>query len=283
MAQSDMPTMRSRRLGNELRRLRIEAGLKVQDAADALECGHPKVSQIENGKRGIRPLDLTVLFKLYGVEDERQCASLRRLAKDIHKVDWWSNQGPLLRDSLRDYLTLEADSELVRTYESVVIPGLVQTEAYMRQTFAVHPPERVDLHVEMRMKRKELLDDGTGFRLRAVIDVPALHRIGGSADTVREQLEQLLKDAERPNVNIQVLPLDAALPADQYPPFTMFRQKGEPPADVVWLEHITGGSLLEQRQDVKRYSKAWDELTAAALPPADSRHYIRDLIKEHAS
>ncbi|MGO4754648.1 helix-turn-helix domain-containing protein, partial [Streptomyces sp. 2MCAF27] len=67
MTQSDMPTMRSRRLGSELRRLRVEAGLRVQDAADALECGHPKISQIENGKRGIRPLDLTVLFKLYGV------------------------------------------------------------------------------------------------------------------------------------------------------------------------------------------------------------------------
>ncbi|WP_425574321.1 helix-turn-helix domain-containing protein [Streptomyces javensis] len=99
MAQSNTPTMRSRRLGNELRRLRIEAALKVQDAADALECGHPKISQIENGKRGIRPLGLTVLFKLYGVEDERQCASLRRLAKEIHKVDWWSNQGPVLRDT----------------------------------------------------------------------------------------------------------------------------------------------------------------------------------------
>ncbi|MDX3224421.1 hypothetical protein [Streptomyces sp. ME19-01-6] len=64
-----------------------------------------------------------MLFKLYGIEDERQCASLRRLAKEIHKVDWWSNQGPMLRDTLKDCLTLEADSEVVRTYESVVIPG----------------------------------------------------------------------------------------------------------------------------------------------------------------
>ncbi|MBP2065020.1 helix-turn-helix domain-containing protein [Streptomyces iranensis] len=278
MDQRDMPTMRSRRLGAELRRLRIEAGLKVQEIAEVLECGQPKVSQIENGKRGIRPLDLTVLLKHYGVDDERQCASLRRLAKEIHKVDWWSNQGPLVDDNLRDYLTLEADSELVCSYESVVIPGLLQTEAYMRQTFAVHPPERVEVLVETRMKRKELLDNRTGFRLRAVIDVPALHRLGRSAEVVREQLEQLQKDAERSNVNIQVLPLGAALPVDVYPPFTIFRQRGEPPADVVWLEHITGGNLLEQRRDVQRYSKAWDELTAAALPPADSQQYIRDLL-----
>ncbi|KAK1179058.1 helix-turn-helix transcriptional regulator [Streptomyces sp. NBS 14/10] len=278
MTQSDMPTMRSRRLGSELRRLRVEAGLRVQDAADALECGHPKISQIENGKRGIRPLDLTVLFKLYGVEDERQCASLRRLAKEIHKVDWWSNQGPMLRDTLKDCLTLEADSELVRTYESMVIPGLLQTEAYMRQTFSVHPPERVELLVKTRMKRKELLDNQGGFCLRTVIDVPALHRIGGAPDVVRGQLEHLQQVAERPNVKVQILPLDAVLPQDQLPPFTIFRQRGEPPADIVWLEHITGGSLLEQRQDVLRYSTAWDELTAAALSPAASQQYIRDLL-----
>lgn len=277
MAHSDMPTMRSRRLGAELRRLRIEAGLKVQEVAEVLECGQPKVSQIENGKRGIRPLDLTVLLKHYGVEDDRQCASLRRLAKEIHKVDWWSNQGPLLQDSLRDYLTLEADSELVRAYESAVIPGLLQTEAYMRRLFAVFPPERVELLVETRMKRKELLDDQSGFCLRAIIDVPVLHRIGGSPDAVLEQLEHLQQAAERPNVNIQVLPLDATLPPEQYPPFTIFRQKGEPPADVIWLEHITGGSLLEQRQDVLRYSTAWDDLTAAALSPAASLQYIHDL------
>ncbi|MEU0807059.1 helix-turn-helix transcriptional regulator [Streptomyces sp. NPDC005970] len=278
MTQSDMPTMRSRRLGSELRRLRVEAGLRVQDAADALECGHPKISQIENGKRGIRPLDLTVLFKLYGVEDERQCASLRRLAKEIHKVDWWSNQGPMLRDTLKDCLTLEADSELVRTYESMVIPGLLQTEAYMRQTFSVHPPERAELLVETRMRRKQLLDNQNNFCLRTVIDVPALHRIGGSPDVVRGQLEYLQQVAERPNVKVQILPLDAALPQDQLPPFTIFRQRGEPPADIVWLEHITGGSLLEQRQDVLRYSTAWDELTAAALSPAASQQYIRDLL-----
>ncbi|MGY0062002.1 helix-turn-helix domain-containing protein [Streptomyces sp. LZ34] len=277
MAQSDMPTMRSRRLGAELRRLRIEAGLKVHEVAEVLECGQPKVSQIENGRRGIRPLDLTVLLKHYGVEDERQCASLRRLAKEIHKVDWWSGQGPLLRDDLRDLLTLEADSELVRTYESMLIPGLLQTEEYVRHMFAVLPSDRVELLVETRMKRRELLDDQSGFCLRAIIDVPALHRIGGSPDVALEQLEHLLREAKRPNVNIQILPLDAPLPLEQCPPFTVFRQRGEPPADIVWLEHITGGSLLERRQDVVRYSTAWDELTAAALSPAASLQYIHDL------
>lgn len=83
------------------------------------------------------------------------------------------------------------------------------------------------------MKRKELLEHQAGFCLRAVIDVPALHRIGGSPDVVRGQLEHLQQVAKRPNVKVQILPLDAALPHDQLPPFTIYRQRGEPPADIV--------------------------------------------------
>jgi transcriptional regulator with XRE-family HTH domain len=276
-----MPTMRSRRLGGELRRLRTEAGLKVQDAAEALECGHPKVSQIENGKRGIRQLDLTTLLNLYGVTDDRQRANLKRLAKEVHRVDWWTNAGPLLHDSLKDYLTLEVDSQLVRTYESMVIPGLLQTEAYMRRVIGTAgDPDRTETLVETRLKRKDVLDNHPGFTLRAVIDVPALHRIPGPRAEVRDQLEHLVQETKRRNVTIQVLPLDAALPIDQWPPFTIFTLRDEPPVDVVWLEHIAGGTLLEQRRDVPRYGAAWDELTAAALSPAASQQYLRDLIKD---
>ncbi len=284
MPQNEMPTMRSRRLGGELRQLRVAAGKKVLDAAEALECGQPKISQIENGKRGIRPLDLTTLLNLYGVEDEHQRVALKRLAKEIHKVDWWSGEAPMLHDELRDYLTLEVDSDLVRAYEPNVLPGQLQTEAYMRQIFdAVMTPERSQPLVDARLKRQELLDNELGFRLRTIIDVAALHRIAGGQDVVREQLNHLLISGRRKNVHIQVLPLDAALPMAGYAPFTIFSLGGDLPVDVIWLEHITGGTLLEQRPDVHAYTKAWDELTAAALSPSASQQYIRDLIKESGS
>lgn len=217
-----------------------------------------------------------------GVEDEQQRTNFRRLAKEMHKLDWWSGQGPFLHDALRDYLTLEADSQLVRAYEPSTIPGLLQTEAYMRQLLTTAlPSEQVEPLVDTRMKRKEALDDRHGFRLRTIIDVPALHRIAGGRDGVGGPLEYLLEAGKRQNVNIQVLPLDSALPMEQYAPFTVFSLRGDPPADFVWLEHITGGTLLEQRPDVQAYTKAWDELTAAALSPTASRQYLRDLLEEN--
>lgn len=276
-----MPTMRSRRLGNELRRLRVERGYKVQDIADKLQCGQPKISQIENGKRGIRPLDLTVLLEFYGIEDAGYVASIKRLAKDIHKVDWWSSQGPLLHDSLRDYLTLEADSELIREYVQAVVPGLLQTEAYMRRIFSArHPADKIERLVQTRLKRKELLDSQLDFRLCAIIDAAALHRMNGPWDLVREQYENVLKMSRRSNVDVQILPLDARLPAEQYTPFTLFSLRGEPSVDVTWLEHMTGGTLLEQRSDVQDHVRVWDAFTAAALSPSASQKYLRDLLKD---
>ncbi|MGK4908325.1 helix-turn-helix domain-containing protein [Streptomyces albus] len=284
MPQRDMPTMRSKRLGNELRRLRVEASLKTQDAADKLMCGQPKISQIENGKRGIRQLDLKVLLDLYGVEDQAVRDSLHRLARSIHQVDWWSGQGPLLHDALRDYLTLEADSSLVRAYENMVIPGLFQTERYMYEVFTGQvPDDRVEPLVSTRLKRAELLSRRLDFRIRTIVDAPALHRIPGSAEVVIDQLEHLCRVGASSNVNIQVLPLKAKLPIDQIAPFSILTLAGEPSIDVAWLEHLTGGTLLERREEVLVYSRMWDELTAAALSPAESQRYIRDLIKEVAN
>ncbi|WP_275655916.1 Scr1 family TA system antitoxin-like transcriptional regulator [Streptomyces sp. Cmuel-A718b] len=86
-----------------------------------------------------------------------------------------------------------------------------------------------------------------------------------------------------PNVTIQVLPLNSALPIEQYVSFSILGLQADPPVEVVWLEHITGGTLLEQNLDVQAYGKAWDELTAAALSPTASRQYIRDLVEESRS
>lgn len=169
----------------------------------------------------------------------------------------------------------------MRAYEPKILPGLLQTEEYMREMFtALEYPEKVEQLVQIRMKRKELLKNARGFILRTIIDTPALHRIEGDSELVRNQLRHLLAVGKQANVNIQVMPLDASLPMLQYGPYTVFGLRGEPPVDLVWLEHITGGTLLEQRRDVQAYSKAWDELTAAALSPSASQQYIRDLIEE---
>ncbi len=274
--------MRSKRLGNELRSLRKASKLSTLQVAEHLSCGQPKISKIENGERGVRPADLCTLLDLYGVDDERFRERIKQLARDVHKVDWWSAQGPLIHDTLRDYLTLEADSSLIREYESMLVPGILQSEGYMREMFSYsQSKEQAEMLVETRMARKRLLDDHLGFRLRAVIDEPALHRLSGDRHVAIEQLTLLSEASLRPNVTIQVLPLKARLPLNQYPPFGLYTFRGTSSMNVVWLEHLNGGTLLEQESTVQDYSRAWEELTAAALAPSASRKFIQGLIEEY--
>ncbi|MEV5140884.1 helix-turn-helix transcriptional regulator [Streptomyces syringium] len=283
MDQRSLPTMRSKRLGGELRRLRADRKLTVSEVAKRLGCGQPKVSQIENGNRGIRSGDLSTLLDLYEVADGKYRQRLRKLAADVYKVDWWTQQGPLI-DALRDYLTLESDSGLVRMYEPTLVPGMLQTEAYMRQVISARlPADQVEALVDTRLKRKELLDDHLGFRLRAVVDEPALHRIPGPYAMVAEQLRYLEQVGRRPNVTVQVLPLKARFAVDQFAAFSLFTFRGQSSIDVAWLEYLTGGTLLEQESDVQAYARAWKELTAAALSPSDSRRLIRALVEENES
>lgn len=274
--------MRSRRLGNELRDLRKASKLSAAQVAEHLGCGQPKISKIENGERGIRPADLCALLDLYGVTDDKFRERIKQLARDVYKVDWWTAQGPLIHDTLRDYLTLESDSSLIREYEHLLVPGLLQSEGYMREIFfPALPKERAEALIEARLARKRLLDDHLGFRLRAVIDEPALHRMPGGRAVAVEQLTHLDEVSIRPNVTIQVLPLKVRLPLNQYVPFGLYTLRGTKSINVVWLEHLESGTLLEQKESVKEYTQAWEELTAAAMSPSASRKFIQGLIEEY--
>ncbi|WP_344568284.1 helix-turn-helix transcriptional regulator [Streptomyces axinellae] len=281
MAHSEMPTMRSRRLGSELKRLRERAGLNMGDAARELQSGQPKISKIESGQQGIRPLDLDHLLNLYGVEDEEERQNFRQLAKHVRTLDWWSAQGPLLHDDLKDYLTLETDSSLIRTYETQLMPGLLQTEHYMSALLQHHyADEEARLMVETRRKRQGVLDEGT-VHLRAVLDASALHSTVGGAEIMVEQMEHVLTTSRHRNVDVQVLPQRRSVTPDQYVPYTIFTMRQAPTADYVWLEHLSGSTLLEREPHVQRYRRAWDDHTAAALSPRESTVYIRKLIEEY--
>ncbi|NYI07846.1 helix-turn-helix domain-containing protein [Allostreptomyces psammosilenae] len=281
MPQSEMPTMRSRRLGTELRRLRESKGLTTMDAARELQCGQPKISKIETGHRGIRPLDLTHLMDLYGVTDPQHRENLRRLAKQIHQRDWWMEHGPLLNDHLKDYLVLETDAGFIRSFACQVMPGLLQTEDYMRAIFTEHQsPEKTELLVDMRLQRQKILDGPEPTRYWAVIDEAILIRPLVKPTIRAKQLRHVLDMADRPNVNVQVYPLTAAAPPDTYPSYTILTMRESAGIDYVWVEHLTGSMALEQEQFVEPYRRAWENHTSSALPRRDSLDYLYKLLKE---
>ncbi|MBA0050858.1 DUF397 domain-containing protein [Streptomyces sp. AJS327] len=140
----------------------------------------------------------------------------------------------------------------MRAYEPRILPGLLQTEEYMRVMFtALERPERVDQFVQIRMKRKELLANPRDFMLRTIIDTPALHRIEGDPELVRNQLNYLLEVGMQPNVSIQVMPLDASLSMLQYGPFNIM--------GLLSSRHAVRDTKARERGDLVFEAEQWAE------------------------
>ncbi|WP_252783604.1 MULTISPECIES: helix-turn-helix domain-containing protein [Actinoallomurus] len=280
-------TVRNRRLATELRRLRERAELTGDDVADRLGWSASKVSRIENARQAPRLGDVRSLLDLYGVEGSYR-DQLLQLARDAVRKGWWEAYSDALPEQYASYIGLEMEAEEILQWETQVVPGLLQTEAYASaveqwsHSIEVIPPSRVDARVETRLARQSVLKRETPLRLSLVLDESTLVRRYGDASVMREQLERLVELAELPNVTLQVLPLDGPHPIATGS-FTLlqFPQVGGIKFhDVIYIEHQNGCSYLEEETETYRHRLSFERLSAEALPPAESVEMISRIARD---
>jgi transcriptional regulator with XRE-family HTH domain len=279
------PTVRTRRLGGELRRLREAKGLKLDDVT--ARCGLPssKVSRVELGRLGIKSDDLDALLDLYGVDDGERRDVLHSFARDGRKRGWWQTYKDVISPAYADLISLEAEAANMRSYETLLVPGLLQTAAYARATLSALSmtatrPE-VDALVEVRMARQSVLTRPDPLSLWVVVHEAALRpRVKAHSALMREQLQRLRERQELPGVSIQVLPLDSAPHVGMSGAFAMLGFPETADLDVVYLENLTSALYVEDSSEVSRYGSAFEHLRAAALPLDESADLIERLKDE---
>ena len=277
-----VPTVRRRRLGGALQRLRKQARISGEAASEAMGWKAGKLSRIENAKAHLPVRDVGPLLAHYGVEDPDVVAALEGLARDANKTGWWTTYGNVVADSYKDYTGLEEDAESARVYAHGLIPGLLQTGAYAREIVAgtvPHGPVDVAALVEVRKKRQALLTDSsrtTGpLKLWAVIHEAALgYRSASQPLLMREQLRHLLDMIDLPSTTIQVMPRNAPAHPGMVGSFHVVRFP-QPWPTVVSRENIQGIDFVEGTDDVKAFEEAFELIVAAALPVEDSREIIK--------
>ncbi|CAM5422519.1 transcriptional regulator [Streptomyces spiroverticillatus] len=279
MPAGGKPTVRSRRLGASLKRLRLNARLDQEHAAEAVDCSTAKISRIESGSVSARVGDVRVLLDLYGVEDAEERRRLEKLARDSNKRGWWMDFGAKSRvvDLLGDFLTLEADATYIRTWQPVFIPGLLQTPDYTRSLAEANPEvitdEAVDAIVKVRQERRRVFED-SGARFAAVIWEPALTSPMPSSSVHLEQLAHLRKMARQPNMTIQVLPVSEWAAARVAPAFVALAYAQEASPEAIVLDTLSNSVILEQHDLMAGYVHAFDTLRSAALTPSQSAAFI---------
>jgi transcriptional regulator with XRE-family HTH domain len=272
--------MRRRRLAAELRRLRTDARLTVEDVAGRLQWPGSKVSRIENRQVGVSPRDLRKLLDLYQVQDRSYRDQLLEMGRRATERGWWQSYSGLL-PALGNLIGLEAEAATIRTYEPELIPGLLQTADYARAVIRAWYPgdtmEQIDRRVEIRLERQEALTrtDPPPPKVSVVLNEGVLARRVGSPEIMRAQLEHLMRERDRANVVIQVLPFSTGEHPAMVGPFTMLTFLDPADPGVVNVENVLGALAMEQPEEIRAYEEVWSALQARAVSPDDSRAVIK--------
>lgn len=274
------PTLRRRQLGMELRRLRETAHVTIDQVAERLECSGSKISRIETGQTGVTPRDVRDMLDIYSVDAE-YADQLLKIAREARQKGWWQLYGDVLTGA---YVGLEAAADHIRSYEALVVPGLLQTEEYAQAMIHAARPDisatDVEKRVRVRIGRQSLLTQDDPIDLWVVLDEAVLRRPVGGRAVMRRQLEHLSQAAGWPNVTLQVLPFSAGAHAGMDGTFTMLLYDESAGQNFVFASNAAGGLFLEKDDELQRYGFIFDYLRANALRPDESVSLIVKLTKE---
>lgn len=278
------PTVRRRRLGAELRRLREARGLKLEDVAPDFGMSRATIGRIETADVGVSSDDVLQLLDIYEVRDEGQRQALVALARQAKRRGWWHSYKGLVAGPYADLISLESDATATRTWEPQYVPGLLQTEGYARAVteasrFGVGE-DALEQFVAVRMQRQQVLTrKANSLRIQAVIWEPALRMQIGEPGVMRAQLERLVELSGLPHVDIQVLPMPTEAHAGMQGGFSML-DFGSSVLDVVVLESMTAMLYLEEEDEIERYDRVFNDLRASALSYGESKKFLAGIAKE---
>ncbi|HZC42179.1 MAG TPA: helix-turn-helix transcriptional regulator [Streptosporangiaceae bacterium] len=276
------PTIRRRRLAAELRRLRHEAGLSLEDVASTLAWQVSKLSRIENRQIAIVTADLRKLLDLYKVTEHAYRSELLELARRATERGWWQSfTSDVVPRSLGTLIGLETEARTIRSYEPELVPGLLQTEAYARAVMRAWQPgltaAEIDRRVEVRLGRQEVLTraDPPPPQVNVILNEAVLRRPAGGNEVMREQIQYLAKERDPANVTVQILSFSAGAHPAMVGPFQMLAFFDPGDLGMVNVENVMGALTLERPEEIRRYDEIWGILQAKALSPEDSRVMMR--------
>jgi hypothetical protein len=240
------------------------------------------MSRIETGQVSVHHGDVTDLLDIYGVSDEDLRAELGDMARQSRLKGWWHRHRDTFKRGFDSYIGLENDARGLRTYQSQVVPGLLQTEAYARaviNTIAAGqtPADILDKKIAVRLSRQELLIRTDPMTLHVILDEAVLRRDVGGAETMAEQRDALISMGKLPNITLQVLPFSAGAHVALDGEFSILEFPDSKDPDVVYLEQKTSGLVLEDPSELDCYSMMFTRLSAQALDPDQSAAFIASL------
>ncbi|MEV7347211.1 helix-turn-helix transcriptional regulator [Streptomyces sp. NPDC093544] len=282
MAPRSQPTARQVRLGTELRKLRVSAGMSARTVVEALSSTSAQMSQVEAGLSGVSEERLRRLAALYGCADEALVEALVAMAADRTR-GWWEEYRGVLLPEFLDLAELEYHARFLRVIGTAHVPGLLQTEDYARAVFAFWVPElpegELEGQVEHRLRRRQVLAGDRAVEYEAVVHESVLRTQVADRRVALAQLDEVLQQSERPNVTVRVIPFDTVGFAGASA--ALFYAGGRVPAlDTVQRDTPYGTAFLDDASQLLSMRTLFRKVEALSLDPVKSRDFIHRLAKE---
>jgi transcriptional regulator with XRE-family HTH domain len=283
------PLLPRKRLAAELKQLREQAGQTLDDVAQDLLISTSKLSRLETAQGSPQARDVRDLARHYGVLNTPVGERLLRLARSSRSQGWWVDYQDVVQtdDAFDAYLAYETEASTLRFYAIPYVTGLLQTADYTRALIQTMDPSRtereVSRFVELRQARQQLLDhreDQKALELKVVMHELCLDQMVGSPKIMREQLQAIEAAQDRPNITVWVLPTSAPAHRMNTCTWSYFYYHDPLDDDVVSIETHAGFRYIETAEQVRRYDRAFEELTRRSLTPDQTQAAIRARLSE---
>lgn len=274
------PTIRSRELGEGLRQAMERAGLNGKDAATLLDWSPSWVSRLLTGKRGCTEVEVAQFLGLCRVRGKER-ARLMALVHDQDTPGWLQQHGSTMPKQLATLIDHENKAIKISGFESMIVPGLLQTGEYARAVIsriANVPAHEVEDRVAARLARQSLFSRERPARFTFFLHESALHTPVGGPGVMSEQLHQLLRMSVRPYLTVRVVPVALGAHAGMAGSFRVMEFAEFKP--VAYVESETSSLFLEKPVEISAYRKILAALAESALSEGQSRELIGSIATE---
>ena len=252
-----------------------------------MEWSLSKMNRIEKAKSGISTNDLKALLPLYGITDRERTEELVALARAARQSPQWRRYSDVAPAELLELIDYESAASAVSQFETMFVPGILQTEEYAAAVLKVFYDEKsaaelVAPLVELRTRRRDLLTSENAPNFSFVLDESVINRHVGSPAITSLQLMHLIKAADLPNVTIRVVPFTAGLHPGMKGPFEIVQFDDTPDENIVFLEISRGDIISDDPKETQNYLESFERITETSLEPSDSVELLRKAAGEMA-
>jgi len=270
MAEVGSPLVQRRRLRTELKKARQTSGLTQDQVAGEMDWSLSKIIRIESASSGISANDLKALLQLYGVKDPGQVDSLVALARAARERSWWSAYRDVAPQQLLQLTEYESAAQVIRQFETMFVPGILQTEDYARAVIDNYYEEGLSSNqlralVELRTRRQDVIDAENPPSFHFILDESAIRRLVGGPSIMRRQLRRLIEVADKPNITLEVIPFSAGLHPGMKGPFEIIEFADPSDSEIVYLESPRGDIFSDVPEETSKYREDFERLGKASL------------------